>query len=88
MPTFLAHLISLPKKVQVQRKQYTIADISKAIEFDYNYYSFVYCIRGEAYYIKKNYNQAIADFEAALRIDPNDATAIQMLKDAKKARGW
>jgi len=47
----------------------------------------VYDTRGNAYYGKKDYARAIADFEAALRINPNLADTKQSLENARKARG-
>jgi tetratricopeptide (TPR) repeat protein len=44
--------------------------------------------RGGAYYNKKDYNRAIADYEAALRIDPNHALARDNLAKARNARGY
>jgi len=53
--------------------------------------SAAYCNRGNAYYCKKNYDRAIADYNEAIKIDPNytDAyigrgNAEQAKRDAKK----
>ena len=42
---------------------------------------------GFAHYEKKEYDQAIADFEAALKLFSNNARAKEGLEKAKKARG-
>jgi tetratricopeptide (TPR) repeat protein len=44
--------------------------------------------RGFAYYGKKDYDRAIADCEAALRIEPNYPDAGTGLKYARQARGY
>jgi|GEM_PF-3101120 len=46
-----------------------------------------YGLRGCAYFDKRNIDLAIADFEAALRIDPDNEAAKNMLKTIKQARG-
>ena len=46
-----------------------------------------YLNRGKAYYEKKEYDKAIADFEAALRINPNLTSAKEMIERIKKERG-
>jgi Flp pilus assembly protein TadD len=38
-------------------------------------YAAAYNNRGNAYYNKKDYRRARADYEKALQLDPNDATA-------------
>jgi Tfp pilus assembly protein PilF len=43
---------------------------------------------GNAYLSKKDYERAVANFEAALKIDPNHAEAKDGLEEARKARGW
>ena len=40
-----------------------------------------------AYYMKNDFTKAIADYESALRIDPNHAKARQNLELARQARG-
>jgi tetratricopeptide (TPR) repeat protein len=45
-----------------------------------------YYNRGSAYYNKKDYNRAIADYEAVLRIDPDHALAREWLGKARQAR--
>jgi tetratricopeptide (TPR) repeat protein len=44
--------------------------------------------RGISYYNKRDYNRAIADYETALRIDPNYTNAKNNLENARRARGW
>jgi tetratricopeptide (TPR) repeat protein len=44
--------------------------------------------RGLAYYSKKDYDRAIADHEAALRIDPNNIHTKAYLEEARRARGY
>jgi len=44
-------------------------------------------MRGVAYYQKGDYARAIADCEAALRINPNFANAKDLLDDARRVRG-
>jgi tetratricopeptide (TPR) repeat protein len=46
-----------------------------------------YSLRGYAYILKNDYTRAIADFEAALRINPNDSNTKQLLDAAREARG-
>jgi len=46
-----------------------------------------YTGRGLLYYALKDYDQAIADFEAALQIDPNNPDARQYLEEARQTRG-
>jgi tetratricopeptide (TPR) repeat protein len=43
--------------------------------------------RGDVYNDKGDYDRAIADYEAALRIDPNYANAKTALEQAREARG-
>ncbi|GHT84004.1 hypothetical protein FACS1894137_06480 [Spirochaetia bacterium] len=38
--------------------------------------------------VKQDYDRAIADYEAALRIDPNVANAKNNIELARKARGY
>jgi tetratricopeptide (TPR) repeat protein len=47
-----------------------------------------YLDRGVAYGGKGDYDRAIADFEAALRINPNDANAKNNLEIARRKCGW
>jgi len=46
-----------------------------------------YELRGNAYRDKNEYDQAISDYEAALRLDPNNAEYIKNLEEARRARG-
>jgi cytochrome c-type biogenesis protein CcmH/NrfG len=39
-----------------------------------------------SYYMKNDYARAIADFEAVLRINPNDTDARQRLNEARARR--
>ena len=43
--------------------------------------------RGNAYYLKGNYDRAIVDWEAVLRINPNHATARRSIELAREKRG-
>jgi tetratricopeptide (TPR) repeat protein len=48
----------------------------------------VYRSRGFIYYLhKKDYNRAIMDFEAALRLDPDQNSTRNWLEQARQARG-
>jgi tetratricopeptide (TPR) repeat protein len=47
-----------------------------------------YYNNGVEYSNKGDYDQAIADYEAALRIDPNHTSAKYYLEDARRARGY
>jgi len=56
---------------------------SEAIRLNPNYAD-AYTNRGEDYYKKKEYDQARADYEAALGIDPAHSRAKSKLKDLPK----
>jgi tetratricopeptide (TPR) repeat protein len=45
-----------------------------------------YLNRGKEYYAKNEYDLAIADFEMALKIDPNDNISRELLKMAKAGK--
>jgi tetratricopeptide (TPR) repeat protein len=49
--------------------------------------SLTYYNRGNAYSGKGDYNRAIADYEAALQIDPSDTDIRDALEDARQALG-
>jgi tetratricopeptide (TPR) repeat protein len=49
-------------------------------------FAYAYGSRGFAYLGKKDYDKAIADFEAALRIDPNNEEDKKYLEEAKKLK--
>lgn len=44
-------------------------------------------MRGRAYYFLSQFDSAMADFQAALRIDPNDGTTLDFINDLKRRRG-
>jgi cytochrome c-type biogenesis protein CcmH/NrfG len=46
----------------------------------------VWYFRGQAYDSLKDYNRAVADFEAALRLDPNNAHYKSSLESARYLR--
>jgi tetratricopeptide (TPR) repeat protein len=64
----------------------TIADYTEAIRLNPRYVN-AYFSRGNAYFWNKDYDKAIADFEAVLKIEPNNAEARKALENAKQARG-
>jgi len=43
-------------------------------------------VRGRAYYFLNQFDDAMKDFEAALRIDANDGPTISYLNDLKRQR--
>ena len=63
---------------------YNDALIQKEIRIGASFRS--YMESGEAYYEKRDYERAIEDFEAALRISPNRSSAIEGLEKARQAR--
>jgi tetratricopeptide (TPR) repeat protein len=44
-------------------------------------------MRGRAYYFLNQFDNAMADFEAALRIDSKDNYTISFINDLKRRRG-
>lgn len=46
-----------------------------------------YRLRGRAYYFLSQFDNAMADYEAALRIDANDSTTISYINDLRRRRG-
>jgi Tfp pilus assembly protein PilF len=64
-----------------------IADFTQAIRLDSNYYK-AYYGRGWCYELKKEYNHAIEDFEAALKIKPDYNEAKQALENVRRVRGY
>ena len=60
-----------------------IADFTKAISIDPGAI-YGYRMRGRAYYFLNQFDNAMADFEAALRIDPKDSSTISFSNDLKR----
>jgi tetratricopeptide (TPR) repeat protein len=65
---------------------YVIKEYTQMIHHDPDY-AVAYNNRGWAYYMKGDWDQAIADFETALRLDPNNAFIKRNLENALQARG-
>ncbi|MDR1129288.1 MAG: tetratricopeptide repeat protein, partial [Treponema sp.] len=63
-----------------------IEEYSKAIAFDPDYGD-AYNSRGHIYYRRKDYDKAIADYEAAVRLYPDSAAIKNNLERARQARG-
>ena len=49
-------------------------------------YAEAYYNRGGAYYLRKDYKNAIADYEMALRLDPTNDNARQFLEKAQQQK--
>jgi tetratricopeptide (TPR) repeat protein len=62
-----------------------IPDANEAIRLDPNK-DYIYDTRGNAYFLGKDYDKAIADFETALRLNPNNAEHKQNFEKARKER--
>jgi tetratricopeptide (TPR) repeat protein len=52
------------------------------------YHAKAYLLRAEAYGAKGKLDNAVSDFEAALRIDPNFSLARDRLKYVRSIRGY
>ncbi|MDR1249853.1 MAG: tetratricopeptide repeat protein, partial [Treponema sp.] len=63
-----------------------IEEFSKTIAFDPDYGD-AYNSRGHIYYRRKDYDRAVADYEAAARLFPNSAGIKNNLENALQARG-
>jgi len=50
--------------------------------------SLIYNARGGTAYLQGKFSEAIADFEMALRLDPDNVECIDNIAAAKQARGW
>ena len=50
-------------------------------------YAGAYFLRGNAYNAKEDYDHAIADYTQAIKLDPDNASYKEALKEAKEARG-
>jgi len=87
--TFLDRGIQFAMRSEFEK---AIADFTQAIQHNSNN-AFAYLHRGISYHFRNSSGdidraiRAIADFEAALRIEPNNADAKQWLDAARQARG-
>ena len=76
-----------PRSARALLSRPAIADFTKAISIDPDAI-YGYRMRGRAYYFLNQFDNAMKDFDAALRIDAKDSETISFVNDLKrKQRG-
>jgi len=79
-------LVKAPQKVMVTQGQTVSATVKASMQTDPPDDAKAFYDKGVVYSDKKDYDRAIADCEAALRIDPNYAKARNLLEIIRDAR--
>jgi tetratricopeptide (TPR) repeat protein len=73
--------------LNIDKLDLSLADMNAAVAYDPEY-SFRYQSRGYLKARLKDYEGALADYEKAVELDPNDAIAINNLALAQEQMGW
>ena len=73
--------------LNIDKLDLSLADMNAAVAYDPEY-SFRYQSRGYLKAHMKDYEGALADYEKAVELDPNDAIAINNLALAQEQMGW
>ena len=70
----------------VGQYQPAVNDFTKAIDLDAEAI-YGWRMRGRAYYFLNQFDNAMSDLQAALRIDPKDNSTLTFINDLKRKRG-
>jgi len=63
-----------------------MTDFNQTLRLNPNH-ALAYKNRGRVYFDRKDYDKAIADFEKAMQLDPNEPESKQFLQQARQLRG-